>query len=202
MPIQTVWAVLFILPNKVLFWQEFVGGFFSHCLITFNVVLVPLCLIYSENHYMEDGFELWEENPACISLPWTFLRQELVNLQWNALGQVMWMSPHDSVATCKGILQHLNVVEKKAGDFYSEGTLPIWKHTENNCIVGWDFLNLVSIFCLYSSSFCLPAGSFDLSLFMSFSMRIYKKILSLNSAGFFYPLRNVICVGILYLILM
>lgn len=125
MPIQTVWAVLFILPNKVLFWKEFMGGFLSHCLTTFNVVLEPLCLICSKNHYMEDGFELWEENPVCISLPWAFLWQELENLKWNALGQVMWMSPHVSVATCKGTLQHLNVMEKKTDDFYLEGTLPI-----------------------------------------------------------------------------
>lgn len=32
------------------------GDFLSHCLMTFNVVLEPLCLIYSENHDMEDGF--------------------------------------------------------------------------------------------------------------------------------------------------
>lgn len=62
MPIQTVWTVLFILPNKVLFWNEFTGGFLSHCLITFNVVLEPLCLTCSENHYTEDGFELGEQN--------------------------------------------------------------------------------------------------------------------------------------------
>lgn len=42
------------------------GGFLSHCLTTFNVVLEPLCLICSKNHYMEDGFELWEESPVCI----------------------------------------------------------------------------------------------------------------------------------------
>lgn len=133
MPIQTVWAVLFILPNKVLLWQEFMGGFLSHCLITFNVVLEPLCLIYSEN-----GGWIGEENPLCISLPWTSFSKNLRT--WNEMHWVkLCECYHVSVATCKVTLQHLNVMEKKAGDFYSEGTSPIWKHIENNCIVVWDF---------------------------------------------------------------
>lgn len=135
MPIQTVWAVLFILPNKVLFWQEFMGGFLSHCLITFNVELEPLCLIYSEKHDMEDGFV--RRNLfvfLCLELSfgknlWT----------WNEMHWVKLCECHVSVANCKGAPQHLNVMEKKAGDFYSEGILPIWKHTENNCKLGGIF---------------------------------------------------------------
>lgn len=173
MPIRTVWTVLFILPNKVLFWKEFTSGFLSHRSITFNVVLEPLCLICRENHCTEDGFELGSRTHVCISLPWTSLQPELLHLKQNALGEVMWLSPRVSIATCKGVLQHLNAMVKWAGDFNSEGTLPICKHTENNCIVCWGFfLNLVSMFCLYSSPFCLPPCSSELSLLMLFSMRI------------------------------
>lgn len=178
MAIRTVWTVLFILLNKVLFRKEFTVVFFP---------LVRLRLMQYWNHYafivgktVTQRMDLsWESRTrVCISLPWTFLWPQLVHLKQNALGEVTWMSPCVSIAICKGVLQHLNAMVKRAGNFFSEGTSPIWKHTENNCIV-WClfvclFLNLVSVFCLYSSPFCLPPGSFELSLLMLFSMRIKK----------------------------
>lgn len=135
MPIRTAWTVLFILLNKVLFWKEFTAGFLSHCLITFNVVLEPLCLICSENHYTEDGFELAEENLVCISLPWTFLRPELVHLKQNALGEVMWMSPRVSVGTWKGVRQQPKCDGEKSRWFLFRRYFTHLEHTENNCTV-------------------------------------------------------------------